>query len=204
MSKDQLRNHLQSHLLDLKKSVSWNMEFCFEQAKQMQRKSAGALQRKEVVAQEIAEIEQKLQSKDFVDKPMPEKEITRKNELKTDLKLRKLDLSSGAVAYRGKSAKDNLDLLRRSRAWDYWMHLKDEPGAHVIIRREKNQNMVDAELTQVAQWLVDETSSKKNKPKGSRMNVVLVECRFVRPIKGDKLGRVNYHSAREFSVSLKG
>lgn len=203
MTKEQLRHHIQSHLLDLKKGVSWNMEYCFEQAKQMQRKAAGALQRRNIVEQEISELDEKMCRKDLLEKGEPELAASSKNELKTDLKLRKLDLSSGSVAYRGKTAKDNLDLLRRSRAWDYWMHLKDEPGAHVIIRREKNQIVPESEFAQVAQWLVEETILKKNRPQSSRINVVLVECRFVRPIKGDKLGRVNYHSARELIVRTK-
>jgi hypothetical protein len=38
---------------------------------------------------------------------------------------------------------------------------------------------------------------------GQRIAVVIVECRFVKPIKGDKLGRVIYHGERTLQFNYK-
>ncbi len=114
----------------------------------------------------------------------------------TDIKSRKMLLDSGAAVFMGKSAKDNLALLRQARAWDFWLHLRDYPGAHAIIHREKNQNINNNEFQSVVKWLAEESLSAKSLQKGTRLDVVIAEVRFVRPIKGDKLGKVNYHSEK--------
>lgn len=210
MTKEQMRHHLHSNLLDLKKNVSWNMELCFEQAKAMQRKAAGALERKKIVQQEIQDLEeQKINLKDRIDMGSGPIDEQARQESTQSLKnfsngaqLRKLELSDGIVAYKGKSARDNLDLLRSARSWDLWMHLKDYPGAYLILRRQKKQVVVDKDLHLAARWLAKDFLSKKENMRGLRLSVVMTESRFVRPIKGDKIGRVNYHSARELVVLM--
>lgn len=120
-----------------------------------------------------------------------------------EAKGRKLHLASGAIVYCGKSAGDNLSLLRKARAWDLWLHLKDYPGAHAIIHRQKDQVIGGAELYQAAEWVVKESFASMHLEVGARLDVVIVECRFVRPIKGDKLGRVTYHSEKNYSFTAR-
>ena len=122
---------------------------------------------------------------------------------KTEARGRKLHLASGALAYCGRSASDNLALLRQARAWDYWFHLRDYPGAHAIIHRQRDQEISEKELQQVAEWVVKESVSSKSILDGQKLAVVIVECRFVRPIKGDRLGRVTYHSEKTLSFTLR-
>jgi hypothetical protein len=108
------------------------------------------------------------------------------------LKLRKLQLVS-SVAYLGKSARDNLGLIRAARAWDLWVHLKDMPGAHAVIFRAKNQVITESELRQVAGWIWSESQSgslKKTNLNLIDFDFLVAEIRFVKPIKGDRVGRV--------------
>ena len=37
---------------------------------------------------------------------------------------------------------------------------------------------------------------------GAKLAVVIVECRHVKPLKGDKLGRVTYHHPREMLITV--
>ena len=44
--------------------------------------------------------------------------------------------------------------------------------------------------------------SEKKTQMGGKYSVLMVECRHVKPLKGDKLGRVTYHNAREFLIAV--
>jgi predicted ribosome quality control (RQC) complex YloA/Tae2 family protein len=80
--------------------------------------------------------------------------------------------------------------------------LRDYPSAHAVIQRNKNQNVKQEEIREVALWLTQESLQKKLLLPGTRLEVVHTECRFVRPIKGDKLGRVNYQNESHFMLVL--
>lgn len=185
------------------RSVSENMQNAFEKAKNAKAKIKGALERKQFVQEEITTL-QDVSEKRF------ESEMKRLRDKKNNApvraiegRVRKLTVNEqNIICYMGKSAQDNLDLLRKAKAWDYWMHLKDYPGAHAIIHRQKDQNISDQDLIKCAKWLVKEGLGEKKIQLGGRFYVVMAECRHVRPIKGDKLGRVTYHEGREFLIAL--
>lgn len=197
--------------LDYKKSKSINREKCFSLAKSLLKKNEGAQLRTEKLDHEILALQDlitKIESNrlteedlhktthDVARNQLAKHKISEKN---PGIKSRKMVMNSGATVFMGKSAKDNIALLRQARAWDYWLHLRDYPGAHAIIHREKNQNINTNEFQSVAKWLAEESLSAKSLQKGLRLDVVIAEVRFVRPIKGDKLGKVNYHSERTLS-----
>lgn len=188
------------HLLayvDRAQSLSWNIERAFSKAKQLVQKKDGARERLVELKKEIEQLEkatfQTKAKKSSLDDLMQ----------KTEARGRKHQLESGALAYCGRSAADNLALLRQAKAWDYWMHLKDYPGAHAIIHRQRDQLIPETEIQEVAEWVARESLSSKSLMVGQKVAVVLVECRFVRPIKGDKLGRVTYHSEKTFNFTLR-
>lgn len=188
--------HLRS-CIDVEKGLSWNMENCFFKAKQAVQKKGGARERLLELEKEIAQLEKAQYS--------PKANKNNLNDLmkQTEARGRKLHLPSGAIAYCGKSGADNLALLRQAKAWDYWVHLKDYPGAHAIIHRHRDQVISDEELNEVSDWVARESLSSKSLIVGQKMAVVIVEARFVRPIKGDKLGRVTYHSERTLNLTLR-
>lgn len=186
-----------SGFIDRSKNLSWNIENCFFKSKQILGKKEGAAER-------LAELQQELFKLEKAQYSAKEKGVKLVDLMhKAEARGRKLHLDSGAIAYCGKSAADNLSLLRQAKAWDFWLHLKDYPGAHAIIHRQRDQLISDVELQQVAEWVAKESLSSKSLMIGQRVVVVYVECRFVRPIKGDKLGRVNYHSERTISFTLR-
>lgn len=181
-------------------SLSWNIENCFSKAKQITAKKSGARDRLQELILEITTLENSKYS--------VKNQSGRQAKLidlmdKAKARGRKLHLDSGALAYCGKSASDNLALLRQAKAWDYWMHLKDYPGAHAIIHRERQQEIPTSEIQEVATWLAKESLASKSIMLGQKVAVVMVECRFVRPIKGDRLGRVTYHSEKTFNLTLR-
>lgn len=186
-------------LVNLKESVSWNIENAFAKAKQFAGKREGARERLVELAAEISKLENSRYSAKAASAKTSLPDLMKKAEARG----RKLHLDSGALAYCGKSAADNLALLRQAKSWDYWLHLKDYPGAHAIIHRQRDQLIPDAEVQEVAEWLAKESLSSKSLSLGQKVAVVMVECRFVRPIKGDKLGRVNYHSEKSFNFILR-
>ena len=189
--------------LDFSMSVSKNIQFCFAKSKSAKVKILGAQKRLALVQAEIANLSD-LSEEVFAVQllKLNQRQVqAKKTEREVQGRFRKMVIeSANLVCYMGKSAKDNLDLLRKAKAWDIWMHLKDYPSAHVIIHRQKDQTLAQNDLRTVAGWLIKENF--RNKMLGTKYAVVYVECRFVRPIKGDKLGRVTYHEAAEFLIAL--
>lgn len=184
--------------INTSESLSWNIENCFRKAKLFQGKKEGARERLALVQKEIAQLEKSSYSPRASHKPVLVDLMQ-----KAEARGRKLKLASGAIAYCGKSGADNLALLRQAKAWDLWLHLKDYPGAHAIIHRQREQIISEPEVIQVSEWLARESLSSKSLMIGQKMAVLVVECRFVRPIKGDKLGRVNYHSEKTLYFSVR-
>lgn len=185
--------------IDSAQSRAWNMEQAFAKAKQLVAKREGTERRRGILKSEIEALE-KAVFRAVPGTAAPAFDLMKKAEAKG----RRLGLDGGLSAVMGKSAADNLALLRKARAWDYWMHLRDYPGAHAILSRQRDQKIGDKELRQVARWLAKEALGSKIAASGGRLAVVMAECRHVRPIKGDKLGRVTYHHERHFDVDLAG
>jgi predicted ribosome quality control (RQC) complex YloA/Tae2 family protein len=169
----------------------------FAKAKQLERKREGTLLRIEKILEEIRGLES---GELALERPSLSGVKSMK---KAEAQGRRLALGSNIEAICGKSAKDNLAILRQARAWDLWLHLKDYPGAHGIIFREKGQN-VDLHLLQkVAEWVISESPAARGFTWGGKYDVVVVECRFVRPLKGDTLGRVTYQSPTVYTFASK-
>ncbi|MCB0369449.1 MAG: hypothetical protein KDD45_08370 [Bdellovibrionales bacterium] len=185
-SLDQLPDEWRSWV-NLKKDRDWNREAIFQKAKAFQKKKDGAQQRVEQIQKEIEE----LQVAEYVTSNKNEKHNISKFK-NTSMSLRKLNVNHQAVAYMGKSAQDNMALLKQSQAWDVWFHLKDYPSSFVIVRRNRTYNLSHDDLMKTVDWFIKETISKKKDLSLFDFNIVYTECRYVKPIKGDKLGRVNY------------
>jgi len=117
----------------------------------------------------------------------------------SEAKGRTLHLKS-ATAFMGKSAQDNLKILRSANSWDYWLHLRDFPSAHVIIARPKGLKIAEEEIKIVGEWLIKE-SLKKNYI-GIAYEIIICECRHVKPIKGDRTGRVHFQHERVFRLKV--
>lgn len=186
--------------LDRKRSQAWNLEQCFQKAKQLVKKRQGTLDRKNIVEEEIHILENQMDGE--IERLGQVEPALPKRKSLTEVRTRKKQLESGCIAFLGKSAEDNMKILRQSQAWDIWLHLRDYPSAHAVVQRNKNQEVSREELHQVALWLAQESMQRKIMLPGTRLEIVYTECRHVRPIKGDKLGRVHYQNERHFMLVL--
>lgn len=197
--------HEWSVYIDYKKSVSENMQRCFEKSKAAKSKISGAQQRLAALNQEVQDLSDLTEVKfeKFQQNLVKKTKQKQATDRKVEGRLRKMELAGeGVVAYMGKSAADNMSLLRTSKPFDLWLHLKDYPSAHAVVHKAKNASLSDAAIVKVCKWLVEEGLSKSQTQMGGKYGVVMVECRHVKPLKGDKLGRVTYHNAREILIAL--
>mgnify|MGYP000515966789 CR=1 FL=1 len=171
--------------IDSDLSLSENIQNCFKKAKDQEKKLLGAEERITELKSEIEALE-KGDSSSFKTTNF---DLMKKSQTKG----RRLELEPGVVVSVGKSAADNLKLLRAARAWDYWMHLKDLPSAHAILQRERGQKLSPKLMQAAAQFLIKMNyGSKGDQKKGEAFDILFVESRFVRPIKGSKTGSVNF------------
>ena len=198
-STDPLPEHLKD-LFDSRQSRAQNREKVFQRAKDLKRKKEGTAQRIEILKKEIEDLQKKIEKGEVTPSKAPS--LANRAMQKAEAKGRKIVFEDGLEAVLGKSAADNLAILRQARGWDFWIHLKDEPSAHAILFRNRQQEVPDAVIQKVAQWVWQESKGKKPPP--LRFEVLVVECRYVRPIKGDRLGRVNYQNPRVYSFASKG
>ncbi len=180
-------------LLQTDLSMAENMTAAFAKAKSLRDKREGTLARLNQVREDIQRLEAETYADVAKQRGAPKKAVPAKLQ-RGDLKLRKRELGDGLTAFMGKSAQDNLNLLRKARAWDFWLHLRDYPSAHAILFREKHQAVSPEHFRQVGAWLVAESLSASQQM--GDFDLLICESRFVRPIKGDKLGRVNYSNER--------
>ena len=190
-----------AEVLAFDESFSTNVEKLFTRAKENVRKQEGSRDRIAMVERELQDLRAKGPS-GFLKKREAASVRERGNLLaRADARGRKHQLGDDLEIYIGKSAGDNLALLRRAQPFDYWLHLRDQPGAHAIMRRTRNRNVTDAEFLEAGRWVVEQTLDKRvAELAGERHDMLIVECRYVRPIKGDKLGRVHYTNDRVMAL----
>ncbi len=178
-----------SHV-DIKLNLAKNIQRAFEKAKQFEQKLLGTQNRIQILEREISTLREKPQ----------DEELKNQSNLLFELKIKgkRIPFEDGIEGYMGNSAKDNMNLLRKAKAWDYWIHLKDYPSAHGFIRRNKNQVVPHSAIEKMAKIVAEKSKISK----GEAFEVILAECRYVGPIKGDKLGRVTYKNEKNFTFRL--
>lgn len=172
-------------LVDGKKTLSWNIENSFKQAKSVEAKLMGTEQRLMLLKDNLKNFDQRQKE---ASQALPKEE---KKTLKPEgFRGRTLKLNDlRAVA--GRSAADNLKLLRQARAWDYWLHAKDRPGTHVIVYRDRQRKISASEWRSILDWFAQVYWAQKTP---HPIEVLCAECRNVKPIKGDRLGRVTFQN----------
>lgn len=189
--------------VDRRRKLSWNIEQCFVKARELEGKSFGTEKRLQILADEIQRLETRLQSP-LRDVPAePEKPKISLGDIAAQG--RTLRLSDEVTVVVGKSAADNLKILRKARSWDLWFHLRDYPSSHAVLFRNKNTKISDAVLRTVAEWFVrHQLGDKVQRHAGEKFSLLVAECRHVRPIKGDKIGRVTYRDERVLIYKIPG
>ena len=178
-----------SKWIDSEKSLAENIQLLFEADKKWKEKNARNLLKVQKLEDELARAG-----------PIevgPKKELT---EIEgKGYRRRDWILPSGTqlIVYRGRSGDENLELLRRAQPWDLWLHLKDHPGSHGILRRPRGFAVPEDILETAAQWLITESPQARRELRpGDFVEVLCSEVRFVQPLRGASPGRVSLKQAR--------
>ena len=182
--------------IDYAKSLSWNRDRIFALYKKEKQKCHTMLKRISVLKEEIENLYKS-----------PDSHVKKENFKRDYLDTRKrketyLILTDKVMAFMGTSAQENLRLLRRSKPWHLWLHAKDMPGPHILVECLRGYKLREEDLLKAVKWLYG-FQFKKNLPP-VEFCVIVAECRYVRPIKGDKLGRVSYQNHRTFIYKENG
>lgn len=177
-----------------KQSREWNRENVFKKAKSLIAKKEGTRERVGILREEISALYRSLES----DIPPLKHKISPVGTVAIDT--RKLEVGSNLSLYMGKNAKDNVQLLKSSQPWELWFHLKDYPSAYAITRKSKTTEVVQSQLVKMAAWFVKECFRNKKETLPSLVDVIYTECRFVKLLKGDRLGRVTYTNEKILRV----
>lgn len=187
--------------VDRRRKLSWNMEECYTRARELEAKIFGTEKRLELLRTEVERLEKRKGQPlhaGALEKPKPAQPLAA-----ADAQGRTLRISDEISVMAGKSAADNMKLLRKARAWDLWFHLKDYPASHAILFRNKNTKVPEGVVQQVLAWYVRlYLGSKFKQHSGEKFHILIAECRFVKPIKGDKLGRVTVHGERQVTYQI--
>ncbi|MBO8160039.1 MAG: NFACT family protein [Thermosipho sp. (in: Bacteria)] len=96
----------------------------------------------------------------------------------------------------GKNNKQNDELVRNSSDDDLWFHAHEMPGAHVVIKN--NKNLVDEDTIIFAAQLAAGYSKGKN---SSKVPVDYTKIKYVRKTKGLKPGMVLYSNYKTLYVN---
>ena len=100
---------------------------------------------------------------------------------------------NGFDIYIGKNHFQNDYILSKIAApEDIWLHLKDMPSAHIIIKKQEKE--IDEKTVFEAAKLVKSLSKAKN---SSKVCVIYTQRKFVRKIPKSKYGLVNYREEKE-------
>jgi hypothetical protein len=107
----------------------------------------------------------------------------------------------GFTIWVGKSAKDNDEMLRGFvRKEDLWLHARQVPGSHVVIRM-KGHNQVPNPVLERAAGLAAFYSKYKSE---SLAPVIYTEAKFVRKVKGSAPGSVMVDREKVILISPQG
>ena len=108
----------------------------------------------------------------------------------------RLQSSDGITIYVGRSAGQNDDVtFRIAQADDLWLHARDVPGAHVVIKADRA--VPDHTLAEAA-GLAAYFSAGRN---ATTVDVVVTERRHVRKVAGGPPGLVRYRNERAVRVA---
>jgi hypothetical protein len=193
--------------IDLKLRVSENIEVCFQKAKQLHSKSIGAQKRIDVLRGEMKLVQDTSPDafeRDIEDSRNRSKrsQLASKGDRQIQARKKMIDDVQGVTCYMGKSAQENVKLLKSAKSWYIWLHLKDYPSAYAILFYAKNIKLSETHVFKAAKWLVEESFKNKKEISGYKVKVVFAECRYVKLIKGDRLGRVTYSLSKELVISV--
>ncbi|NWF70662.1 MAG: fibronectin/fibrinogen-binding protein [Chloroflexi bacterium] len=109
-------------------------------------------------------------------------------------------VKDGFVLWVGRNSRQNdIVTFEKGRALDTWLHARDVPGAHVVIRFDGRP--IPETLIQQAAALAAHFSAKRDE---TRVLVDVTQVKYVRKIKGAAPGMVTYRNETTCTVIPRG
>lgn len=195
------------HFYDGSQNVYVQQKDAYDKHKKNQQKIERLLERQQEVLSELQTLQDLSPAewtKLYQQKQSQRLQTSKTNKQKgSNIEARKFEVSTDSVVYLGKSAQDNLRLLRQAKAWHYWVHIKDRSSAYALLQCPKDKKITYDEIVRIVRWWHEASASfAKSFQEGDKVSILVTQCRYVRPIKGDKLGRVTYSHEQVFTISL--
>lgn len=192
--------------LDLGKNFADNAELCFKKAKKFTRAVHELAARVATLEKKFAEVEKvsaaieaaktdealekwakvfEKEGLDIPERPSGQEEKKESQEAKPYLELKSSD---GFLILCGRNQDENRRVtFRESKGNDVWLHVKGLPGAHVVIKEQRNKTVPLTTLLEAAQICLYHSKIRK----GKRAEVDYTQRKHVRAIKGT-LAEVTY------------
>jgi predicted ribosome quality control (RQC) complex YloA/Tae2 family protein len=104
----------------------------------------------------------------------------------------------GLKIYVGKSDKENEELtFTFARGLDYWLHIADCPGSHVVVHVKKGEELDEESLKDALLLALYYSKARGN----GRGEVIVTQCKEVSKVKG-KIGKVLVKKFKKLPISL--
>ena len=136
-----------------------------------------------------------LNSNDLYDIELLVPKQAKSKQKKEKVRVGELFWIEGYKIYVGTNSKENQELLKIAKANDIWMHVREIPGSHVIIRTDK-QNLPNSLLESAAKLCVDFSTDKPG-----NYEVDYTKRKFVKVIEGSN---VEYDKYKTIFVLKEG
>ncbi len=146
------------------KSASHGVDILFSKAKKLKQKAKNQYIQRENLKEKIEFIEKMMsiiksaKSSEEIELMMPKQPKQQKRRQKRDTNIENFYFLGYKISL-GKNEKGNIELLKSAKRSDIWLHLKDMPSTHVIIRTNKNK--IDDEVLSFAAKLCVDFSIKE-------------------------------------------
>ncbi len=141
---------------------------------------------------EIQEVEASLAEAGYIREKRRRRKVGRSQPLA-------VNSQDGLLILVGKNSRQNEEItFRRAAPSDLWLHVRDAPGSHVIVK-SGGREVPEATLRQAAQLAAYYSQARGS----SHVAVAYTERRYVRPIKGAAPGLVTYTREKTIRVVPK-
>ncbi len=111
--------------------------------------------------------------------------------------LKKVTLPSGKLILIGRNKSENEMLsLKKAKPWDIWFHVKGTSGSHVILRRNRGEEVSEEELLLAASAAAYFSKGKGNK----KVEVDYTEAKNLKKPPGTPTGFITYSNYRTLIV----
>ncbi|WP_018921311.1 Rqc2 family fibronectin-binding protein [Salsuginibacillus kocurii] len=141
---------------------------------------------------DIQEMREELEEEGYIKRKQEKKKRKKKD---TRPQLEKYRSSTGDEIYVGKNNKQNEHLTNRyARSSDIWLHTKDIPGSHVVIRNAEPEEATLMEAANIAAYFSKAKAS-------SSVPVDYTEIKHVKKPSGAKPGFVTYDQQKTLYVT---